>query len=300
MTQPRCPRGRGLSIRARAAAMPGTLDVWLPSPPPPALPIPSRSALLYSVPEWILRHLEDSWHPHLDKQAWGRGPSPVPSAGLGEPGGERTDCAGPGPGWTQPSLKATATSPAPRPRPSHLPGEPLLVVTCAALAATVHLLPARSSVAPLPSVCRLPRMGCQRFAVVFVCEFWPREPAGTREAPSPPLVHGKRPSSLAAAPHLSLLLSPRCQLGGNWHGRSPASFLQLGVATLLFFFFCILNTHTYSHTHTHTRQAPPPPATRIPSVRSSPSQESPEAGGGREPGCRAVKTPAPSSSLPLL
>lgn len=45
--------------------------------------------------------------------------------------------------------------------------------------------------------------------------------------------------------------------------------------------------------------SPPPPTTCIPSVRSSPSQESPEAGGGREPGCRSVETPAPSPSLPL-
>lgn len=284
--------------------MPGTLDVWLPSPPPPALPIPSRSALLYSVPEWILRHLEDSWHPHLDKQAWGRGPSPVPSAGLGEPGSERTDCAGPGPGWTQPSLKATATSPAPRPRPSHLPGEPLLVVTCAALAATVHLLPARSSVAPLPSVCRLPRMGCQRFAVVFVCEFWPREPAGTREAPSPPLVHGKRPSSLAAAPHLSLLLSPRCQLGGNWHGRSPASFLQLGVATLLFFFFLYFkHTHILTHAHAHT-PSPPAPGNTHPFCQEQPQPRKPRSGRRQRAGLPSGENSSPklipSSPIALL
>lgn len=37
--------------------MPGTLDVWLLSPQTATLPIPSQ---LYSVQEWILRHLEDS------------------------------------------------------------------------------------------------------------------------------------------------------------------------------------------------------------------------------------------------
>lgn len=93
--------------------------------------------------------------------------------------------------------------------------------SCASLAATVHQLPAESSTAPLPSGCCLPRMGCWRFSVVFVYGFWPCEPTGTQEAPSPLLVHGKRPSSLCGGSHLSLLLSPQCQLRDNWHGRSP-------------------------------------------------------------------------------
>lgn len=80
--------------------------------------------------------------------------------------------------------------------------------------------------------------------------------------PASPRAPGRRPARcssmasvhlpLAAAPHLSLLLSPRCQLGGNWHGRSPASFLQLGVATLLFFLY-FKHTHILTHAHTHTK-----------------------------------------------
>lgn len=147
-------------------------------------------------------------------------------------------------------------SPAPRPRPSHLPSTPHSVVTCAAPATTVHLLPVGSSVAPLPSGCCLPEMGCQRFAVVFVCEFWPQEPAGTREAPSPLLVHGKRPSS----PHSSSSpLPPPVPTVPAWRELArtePGQPLAAGYSHAPF--FCILNTHTYSHTHMHTHQAPRP------------------------------------------
>lgn len=219
---------------------------------------------------------------------------------LGELGGERIDCAGPEPSWTQPSLKATVPH---HPHPGRDPA------TCPT--SPSWLLPVPRW--PPPSTCSQPGplwLLCQASAAspewaasdllwfLFV-SFGPESPRAPGRRPARCSSMASVHLPLAAAPHLSLLLSPRCQLGGNWHGRSPASFLQLGVATLLFFFLYFKHTHILTHAHAHT-PSPPAPSTRIPSVRSSPSQESPEAGGGREPGCRAVKTPAPSSSLPLL
>lgn len=213
---------------------------------------------------------------------------------LGEPGDERVDRAGPVPCWMQPSPQATVPC---HPHPGRDP------VTCPA--SPTQLLPVPRQ--PPPSTCSQsgpPWLLCQaaaaslRWAVsdllwfLFV-SFGPRSPRAPGRRPARCSSMASVHLPLTAAPHLSLLLSPPCQLGGNWHGRSPASLSQLGVATLLFFSYF---KHTHAHAHT---PSPPPPTTRIPSVRSSPSQESPEAGGGREPGCLAMETPAPSSSFPL-
>lgn len=103
----------------------------------------SQPAPLYSVQEQILRHLELSRHPRLDQQAWGRGPSPAPSAVLREPGGDRIACAGPEPGWTQPPLTATVPH---QPHPGRDPA------TCPASPA--WLLPAPRW--PPPSTCSPP------------------------------------------------------------------------------------------------------------------------------------------------
>lgn len=177
--------------------------------------------------------------------------------------------------------------------------EPHSVVTCALPAATVQLLPAGSSVAPLPSAAASPG-GAAGVSLGFLfVSFGPRESAAPRRRRrSMANVH----LPLAAAPHLSLLLSPQCQLGGNWHGRSPASLSQLGVATLLFFFFCILNTHTHTRTCTHTHAKPPAPDNMHPFCQEQPQPRKPRSGRRRRAGLPisgSVEAPAPSPSLPL-
>lgn len=106
----------------------------------------------------------------------------------------------------------------------------------------------------------------------FVCEFWPRAPVGTREAPALPLGHGRRPSSPLQHP----LASPSsCSRGASSDGAGQPLTAECSHAS----FFHVLNAHTCSGTRARARARPPAPDDTQPVCREHFQPRQP--GGGR-------------------
>lgn len=164
------------------------------------------------------------------------------ATGTHKPLGCRTlSCAqgpeGPEPRWARPSPQAGCHVTCTQAKTQPLPGEPHAPVTCDMLAtAPIRLLPAGSSVPPLPSGCHLPGLGCRQFAVGFVCEPWPR---------------GRPQQASISAPAAPSPLPPPGPCGASLKGPGTDGAGQPSAATLLFSVFSV-------HTQTLAR-APGPP-----------------------------------------
>lgn len=91
------PRGRGLSARGRGTAAPGTLDVVAVLLNPDTTRTQPASPALILCAGWHLRHLTDSWPPHLDTQAPGRWTISCAHGSAQGARGERIEPAGPEP-----------------------------------------------------------------------------------------------------------------------------------------------------------------------------------------------------------
>lgn len=174
----------------------------------------------------------------------------APRTALGEPGAERAQLHWPRYGGPRPPPGPQKLVPChlrPGQGQAHLPDEPH---AAAYLCCAGRLLPA----GPPWLLCQAAaafRTGCQQFAAGFVCEYRPRAPAGTQEAPAPAALRSKCPSSLLGGP------SPHPSPVPTAPARQTASLLQLSAATASF--FRILNAHTYSGTCTHAHTPGPRP-----------------------------------------